>query len=73
MSAKVAVQAAIPAIVWQCITHQMCEAMSTDFDGCAAGAVIRLAMDQLLWAPIFISTFLASLLTLEVCLLPLNT
>ena len=35
--------------------------------GCAVGAVIRLAMDQLLWAPIFISTFLASLLTLEVC------
>lgn len=33
-----------------------------------AGAVIRLALDQLLWAPVFISTFLASLLTLEVCL-----
>lgn len=30
-----------------------------------AGAVIRLALDQLLWAPVFISTFLASLLTLE--------
>lgn len=29
------------------------------------GAVIRLALDQLLWAPVFISTFLASLLTLE--------
>ncbi|KAA6422462.1 MAG: Peroxisomal membrane MPV17 and related s (ISS) [Trebouxia sp. A1-2] len=28
-------------------------------------AVIRLALDQLLWAPVFISTFLASLLTLE--------
>ena len=32
----------------------------------AAGTLIRLAMDQLLWAPLFISTFLASLLTLEV-------
>ena len=36
--------------------------------GCIAGALIRLGLDQLLWAPIFISTFLASLLTLEVCL-----
>ena len=33
-----------------------------------AGALIRLGLDQLLWAPVFISTFLASLLTLEVCL-----
>ncbi|KAL3148269.1 hypothetical protein ABBQ38_013735 [Trebouxia sp. C0009 RCD-2024] len=32
------------------------------------GALIRLGLDQLLWAPVFISTFLASLLTLEVCL-----
>ena len=36
--------------------------------GCVAGALIRLGLDQLLWAPVFISTFLASLLTLEVCL-----
>ena len=35
---------------------------------CVAGALIRLGLDQLLWAPVFISTFLASLLTLEVCL-----
>lgn len=32
----------------------------------SAGAVQRLMMDQLLFAPFFLSTFLASLLTLEV-------
>ncbi len=32
----------------------------------SAGAIQRLMMDQLLFAPFFLSTFLASLLTLEV-------
>ena len=31
-----------------------------------AGAVIRMMMDQLLFAPFFLSTFIASLMTLEV-------
>ena len=30
------------------------------------GAVIRMMMDQLLFAPFFLSTFIASLMTLEV-------
>ena len=40
--------------------------LDISFGGCIAGALIRLGLDQLLWAPVFISTFLASLLTLEV-------
>lgn len=35
-----------------------------------AGAVYRMLMDQLLFAPFFLSTFLASLLTLEVLRTP---
>jgi len=32
----------------------------------AAGTFVRLAMDQLLWAPIFLSTIVAAQFTLEV-------
>ena len=39
----------------------------------SAGALMRLAADQLVFAPAFIAVFFSSLLILEVCLMRLNS
>ena len=63
------------ACTWQlskCATNCRCPDAAARVIGLVvgAGAVQRMLMDQLLFAPFFLSTFLTSLLTLEVLSTP---
>lgn len=49
-----------------CVTGALTATHAHMLQWLVAGAVIRMMMDQLLFAPFFLSTFIASLMTLEV-------